>query len=155
MIQIRKAEQKDIMSIYNMGLNVNEFNTTDTTATFWPQDILKNIINSKHGYIFIAEADKQLVGFIIINYNCIFKKALIENIFVNPDYRQKDIAKKLLSMAKTEIKKVGCEYLCTLVEPSSSAFTFYLNNNFTPGKEFVWMDKIIEITSLLSNTHDA
>lgn len=88
-------------------------------------------IKNKQNPILIAKEDKQIIGFIIANYNSCFKKAIIENIFVKPEHRGKDIGETLLKRLFEKLTSLKCGYVCFLVEENSSVvIDFYASNGF-------------------------
>lgn len=140
---IRKAILNDLESIWNLGSNVNEFEVSKETVTFWPKDILELCINS--GAIFVSEGIDEINGFIVVNYNPDFKKAIIENIFVDSKFRGMGIGEDLLMNLLKYLREKGCEYVCSLVEEKdNTGINFYLKNNFNRGINCVWLDLILE-----------
>jgi len=106
---------------------------------------LVNCIKDKENLILVAKEKQQIIGFIIGAYNSSFKKATIENIYVNPDFRGKEVGKLLLNDLLTKLEELGCEYLCALTEIENNvAIKFFLNNRFNKGRTFVWLDKILK-----------
>lgn len=142
LMKIREAITADIDKIHILGNSVNEFNVSNEVVTFWPKHILHNCIVSETDYMLIAEEKNKIIGFIIINNSPVFKKAIIENIFVSPHLRRRGVAKKLLTAAINKVVSTDCEYICTLTENNSNAADFYISNGFNKGKNFVWLDKI-------------
>jgi ribosomal protein S18 acetylase RimI-like enzyme len=143
-MKIREAKISDAEKIHRLGMNIKEFAVSDETVVFWPLHILKNCIRSKSDWIIVAENKNEILGFIIINNSIVFKKAIIENIFVAVGYRNKGVAKKLLVFALNKIKLSGCEYVCTLAEErNEKAWGFYIKNGFYKGKNFRWLDKTL------------
>ena len=144
-MDIKTATLEDIDTIIKLGNSVNEFQVSNEVVTFWPENILIDCIKSKNNPIFVAKENKQIIGFIIANYNPSFKKAIIENIFVDPNFRGKDVGKLLLDNLLNKLKELGCEYVCSLTEIENNvAVKFYLNNNFNRGINCVWIDKILD-----------
>lgn len=144
-MEIKTATLEDIDTIVKLGNSVNEFQVSDEVVTFWPKNVLINCIKSKNNPILVASQNKQIVGFIITNYNPSFKKAIIENIFVDPNFRGQEVGKLLLDNLLNKLKELGCEYVCSLIEENSDvAVKFYLNNNFNKGINCVWIDKILD-----------
>lgn len=140
---IREATTKDIDQIHDLGKDVEEFNTTDEVVTFWPKYILKNCVNSKTDFIIIAE-EKEIIGFTIANYNPVFKKAIIENIFVHPDFRGQKVGKKLLDNLMAKLEQIGCEYVCILTESNNkNSIKFYQKMGFNRGINCAWLDKVL------------
>ena len=142
-IIIKKAAIDDMNKIWELGSNVNEFQVSDEVATFWPKEILEKCITD--GSIFVAKDEGVIVGFVISNYNPIFKKAIIENIFVDPGFRGKGVAKKLLASLLSNLRTKGCGYACALIEKTDiSGINFYIKNGFNKGINCVWMDQILK-----------
>lgn len=142
-MNIRRAALEDVNAIYELGKAVDEFAVNDETVTFWPEDLLRAAVQSKAALIFVAK-DKEVVGFIIINYNPAFKKALIENVYVRPDRRGQGIGDMLLGAAFKELAKKGCEYVATLVPPQAKgAISLYTKAGFSQGETFLWLDKTL------------
>jgi ribosomal protein S18 acetylase RimI-like enzyme len=143
-MKIREAKIIDAEKIYQLGKNISEFTVSDETVVFWPIGILKNCIKSKSDWIIVAEDADEILGFIIINNSTVFKKAIIENIFIAVDHRNKGLAKKLLLFALNKIKASGCEYVCALAgERNKKAMNFYIKRGFQEGEKFKWLDKIL------------
>lgn len=140
---IREATIKDINKIHNLGKDVEEFDTTNEVVTFWPKQILKNCVNSTTNFIIIAE-DKEIIGFIIANYNPVFKKAIVENIFVHPDFRGQKVGQKLINSLMEKLEQIKCEYVCILTESNNkNAIEFYQKMGFNRGINCAWLDKVL------------
>ncbi len=141
---IREGTINEIDKIYKLGEAVDEFDTTDEIVIFWPKHILRNCIESQSDWLLVAEENQQLIGFIICNNSPVFKKAVIENVFVSPQYRKKGVAKKLLDYLLNEIKSTDCEYVVIFAEgDNNTAIDFYVQNGFNRGKNFAWIDKAL------------
>jgi len=144
-MQVRRATLKDIDEILKIGNYVTEFQVSDEVVTFWPKAVLIDCLKKRINPILVAEENKKIIGFIIVNYNPCFKKAIIENTFVRPEYRGRGVGKELLDTAIKRLKKLGCEYICSLVgEKDSKGITFYIRNGFNKGISCVWLDLIID-----------
>ena len=125
-MEIKPATLEDVDQIINLGKSVSEFQVSDRVVTFWPKKVLIDCIKSKQNPIFVAVEDSQIIGFIIANYNPSFKKTIIENIFVDPDFRGREIGKSLLDSLLNRLKELDCEYVCSLMEiKDESAVQFY------------------------------
>ena len=144
-MKIRIATLEDTEPIHKLGNLVSEFQVSDEAPTFWPKKILINCIKGNNSPVLVAEENKQIIGFIIANYNPSFKKATIENIFVNPKNRGKEVGKLLLSQMLNKLKKLDCKYVCALTESHNNlAIEFFLKNEFNKGIDCVWLDKVLE-----------
>jgi len=146
-IIITKATKKDVNDIAVLGSAVNEFEVSDQVVSFWPKEILNTCIDNDDNIILVAKKASDLIGFIIINYNHSLSKAIIENIFVHPNFRNKKIGEKLLEYSLKELQRMNCRYLCTLTDSGNDkAINFYLENGFTRGINCVWLDKVLDST---------
>ncbi len=146
-MEIRAATIKDTDTIIKLGNLINEFQVSNEVVTFWPKNVLIDCIKSKNNPLLVVEKNENIVGFILANYNSSFKKAIIENIYVNPDYRGREVGKLLLNNLLNELKKLGCEYVCSITESkNNAAVEFHLKNGFNKGMNCVWMDKILKNT---------
>jgi ribosomal protein S18 acetylase RimI-like enzyme len=142
MINIRKAEIKDADAIHNLGEMVSEFSVSEETITFWPKDILAQAVASKDALILVAEADQQIIGFIIANLNVSLRKAIIENVYVRPENRDAGIGGKLLDKLLTFLSDTTIEYISTLIPlDTEEAARLYLAAGFSKGEAFLWLDK--------------
>lgn len=79
---------------------------------FWNYNILKNELESKNSYYFIAKLNNEIVGFIGIK--CILDEAEIMNIVVKKDFRNMKIGSYLLenlilNINNYKIKKINLE----------------------------------------------
>ncbi len=140
---IRKAQAKDVNQLRKAGTSVKEFKVSKEVVTFWPKKVLLNIIKSRKDFILVAEENNSIIGFVIVNFNPNFGKAIIENIFVKKEFRGKNVGKQLLEKALERLRKLKCNYICALVESKNKAIGFYLENEFNKGINCVWMDKIL------------
>ncbi|MBT4174989.1 GNAT family N-acetyltransferase [archaeon] len=143
-MEIRLAKTSDVNEILKLGNLVEEFKVSKKVVTFWPKKILLNIIKSKFDFLIVAEESNEIKGFIIVNFSPVFKKATIENIFVVKEFRGKKLAEKLLSSAIKELKKLKCEYVCSIVETDNpKSMKFFKKSDFNRGIDCVWMDKVL------------
>lgn len=142
-MNIRQATAADIEAIYELGANVDEFKVNDDTVNFWPKDLLTQAVQSDDALILVAE-EGGICGFLIVNYNKSLKKALIENIYVQPDKRGQGVGDELLKHMLNLLPNMGCEYVATLVPPDAQgAFDLYRRNGFSKGESFAWLDKVL------------
>jgi len=144
-MKIRLAELEDIDKIVKLGNNVDEFKVSEKVVSFWPKKVIESCINSKNEIIIISEVEEQIIGFLIVNYNPTFSKAVFENVFVIEEFRNKGIAKKMLDLATKKLKENNCKYICSLVDINDNqGIGFYLKSGFNKGIDCVWLDKILD-----------
>ena len=143
-MKILEANSNDIEKIYQLGGSVSEFDTSKEVVTFWPKNILQNCIESHTDWVLVAEENSVIIGFIICNYSPVFKKATIENIFVDPQHQRMGIGRKLLTNLLQKIESTDCENIVALInEDSYQAMALCQELGFNKGNSFVWMDKVL------------
>lgn len=139
-MNIRLAKPKDISILIGLGSDVKEFETTKEVVTFWPRSILEDCVNSEDNPILVAEDNSEIIGFLIWNYNPLFKKAVIENIFVKKEFRGKSVGSRLLKEAKIRLLNLGCEYINGLTGIDYGVIDFYIKEGFNRGIDCAWLD---------------
>ena len=140
-MNIRAAKPVDVKILHNLGENVSEFATGNTTVTFWPESILKVAVHDDAVIMLVAEVDGGIDGFIIASCNKALSKVLIENIYVRPIKRGQGIGIKLVKSVVAEIKKRGYEYVAVLTPPDDiPAIKTYQKAGFVSGETFLWLD---------------
>lgn len=141
MIKVRKATANDAAFIHNIGSSVPEFLVNNQTVNFWPLEILTTALGSEDVLMLVAE-DKNIQGFIIAQLNRGLSKATIENIFVLPEYRDKNIGETLVGTLLEELVANKFSYVATLIPTEASgASNLYEKLGFLEGETFLWLDK--------------
>ena len=95
----------------------------------WPRSaFLEDTYEEKWGSI-VAEIDDEIIA-----YACYYvsgSEAHLTNIAVDPDFRRKSVAKRLLDHIFRIIKNMGCEYIILEVRPGNKeACAFYKKQGF-------------------------
>ena len=134
---VRKAKTKDINNIWELGKNINEFETAKDIVTFWPKSILEKCIDKTDVLILVCELENEIIGFTILNINKSLCKAEIENIYILDKYRKKGYGEELLNQALIELQKCDVENICAM---SDDIVDFLVKRGFTKGNQFYWMD---------------
>lgn len=103
-------------------------------------ELCKHYLESEAIKIFVAEMEKEIVGFISLCSSCSLyaggKFGIIQEFFVQPRYRSNKIGSKLLSEANKYAKQEGWKRLEVATPPLpqfDKSFLFYKNNGFTDG----------------------
>ena len=136
-----KVTFEDVPAIHAMGENVNEFHTSDQAPNFWPEAILRECISKDDVYFFVAATKDGLVGFVIANLNRSLSKALIENIFVNPEFRGQGIGTSLAKRVIDTAKANNYRFISVLTPPDDiPAIKTYEKAGFSKGDVFLWLD---------------
>ena len=131
-IVFRKATFDDLKDIVELGDLIAEFDMSDTPIEFWDYDTLKKCVSDiDSGLILTAYNEKELAGFSVVTYNKVFKKAIIEDIFVSPKYRNMGIARNMYNMIIDELKENNFDTLSMTTEfNNTSIIKFFEKNGF-------------------------
>lgn len=151
-ITIRKATKNDIKLVQQFGFELLDYerqNWDPTLEADWPfseagKKAYEKAINEK--YTIIAEDEKKhpvgfLIGKIVRPDKDAARKvtiAQLENIFVYPDSREKNIGKQLFEHFKSYCKTEGVNKInVTVNAKNTTAIKFYEKTNFSPSRLFL------------------
>lgn len=141
MVEIREVTSADIPIIHKMGENVDEFHTSDQAPNFWPEAVLRECVARDDVYFFVAVLGDEIAGFVIVNLNRSLSKALIENIFVKPDFRRQGIGTKLAKKVIDAARSDQFQFVSVLTPPDDiAAIKTYEKAGFSRGETFLWLD---------------
>lgn len=131
-IIFRKATFDDLEDILEIGNLIAEFDISETPTKFWDYTTLEQCLSDENsGLILTAYNHNELAGFCIVTYNIIFKKAVIENMYVPAKYRNLGIAKRLFNILLNELKDNNISTLSTTTEfNNTSIISFFEKNGF-------------------------
>ncbi len=134
---------KDVDSIYEIGKSTPEFKIShNPNSIFWPKETLLNWVGTKEDVLLVAEEKGEIMGFVICRTHKKTSTASLDNIWVSPRFRGKDLSKKLLNYLLKELKKREIGYVFGLVkEDNLSSIKFFEKNNFNKGYNFYWVEK--------------
>ena len=102
---------------------------------------MRECINKDDVYFFVATSNNEIVGFVIANLNRSLSKALIENIFVRPDFRGQGIGTGLTRKIIDAAKADHYQFISVLTPPDDvAAIKTYESAGFSKGELFLWLD---------------
>jgi len=104
----RKAEEKDIDYLSELFDNYRVFYRKESDIKN-AKEFLKERISNKDSEIFVAENNEQkLIGFVqlypLFSSTRMKKLWLLNDLFVNPEYRKKGVSIRLIEKAKELVK---------------------------------------------------
>jgi ribosomal-protein-alanine N-acetyltransferase len=118
---IREMREEDIGQI--MDIENESFSTPWTEAAFLAE------IYKLYSLSRVLMIGDRLVGYLCMNL--ILDEGHILNLAVNPDFRRRGLATRLIHEALTELKKKGCRFIYLEVRGSNTAAKqFYLQFGF-------------------------
>ena len=137
---IRKAKQKDSEKILDL-FNQNTELTCDESLNYNKNHVREFLSSYK---TFICEIDKKVAGILITQWGLKGKFVYIDSLIVNPNYRKKGIATKLLNYLKKSAKQKGINLLFLFSEINNKkAQNLFKKNNYKRGKKFYFYSKTI------------
>lgn len=118
------------LSCKGMGLN----NLDDS------RDGIERFLNRNPGTCFVAEKEGTVVGVIIAGNDG--RRGYIYHTAVNPDYRRKGIAKRLVDTALEALKELGINKVALVVfDRNSAGNSFWENAGFTVRDDLVYRNR--------------
>ena len=138
---IRRATQADVAHIYKIGTAYSDF-AVSKRIRFYEKDEVKEFIRRKSENIFlVAELDGKIIGFL----SCKIMSrhwAMIDNLFIKPEYRGAGSGKRLLETCLGELKRRRVGYVTRLIKLEKFGKEYPLMG-FKPESKYVWIDKFI------------
>jgi N-acetylglutamate synthase-like GNAT family acetyltransferase len=145
---IRRWKKNDIPKVTQL-LNQLEVDLLDSSIIF-EVDVKSHFMKMKNHEVYesyVYEEEGEIKGFIsLIFYRTVFHKngtALINELVINNDYRNKGIGKKLIEYVITEARKREMDEIeVGVMKENGDAIRFYKNNGIDDeylllGKEFL------------------
>ena len=107
-VVIRQAEVEDVAAIYRLGETCYE--RTDKPYNYWTLREVADHLESAPGLCFVAEADGDVVGFVLAapSYEVLEETGHLEWVAVAPDQRRTGLAKRLVEAVVDELRSLGC-----------------------------------------------
>lgn len=141
MIKIEKINKEDLSSIIRIGKKISEFQVSDT-GIFWSFNQLSRWSKNKNDVCFIAKDHNNIIGFVLFSCHMPTKKSILENIWIDPTYRKKGIARRLIDQALKNLGKKNISYIMGFVsEKNKKNLFFFKKVGFNIGKKGYWIDK--------------
>jgi len=112
---IRLANLSDVVEIYEAVNNTPEerdFADGEEYPMCWVKDVIEN---KDENIVLVYEEDKKLVGFLIAHILASCKDAIMNNLYVKPEYRGKGIATKITKEYETIVRSLGIDFSMSLV----------------------------------------
>ena len=143
MILVRKMNAEDVEKVYSLGNREQTFEAGGSGKIFWSLEQLKNWLKS-NDILLVAEENGKIVGFLLTQFHNPTGKMVIENLYVDVDYRKMGVGGNLVSAFLGYLPSMGVEYICALIEEENKIIAKLLEKNgFKKGKKMFWMDKTI------------
>jgi len=147
MIKIRKATKKDLNQIVNLALKLWLNHSQEKL-----EKEFANLFNKKYKIIFIAVSSNKIVGFATASIKrsntsgvTIYPTGYLEGVYVEPEFRKKNVAKQLVLGAEKWVKLNNCKFLASDTELKNLiSQKFHKKIGFKETKRLVFFQKRIK-----------
>jgi ribosomal protein S18 acetylase RimI-like enzyme len=143
-IIIRRAKQKDISQIYNLGKKTKELMFSKGMNFHDKKELLEFTLRKRDNILLVSILDKRVVGFL---YAKIVSKTwcILDNLVVDEEFRNHGIGSILLEELYKILKKNKVSYIQILEDiHHKKTREFWKKKGFLEEKKFIWADKIIK-----------
>ncbi|NLD94347.1 MAG: GNAT family N-acetyltransferase [Fibrobacter sp.] len=138
-IEIRKFKKKDVDSIIPIIKQYREHHhkiVVEDSLIASTRDILMSMLEHKDSFVFVAEKDLLVIGYMVIHF-CPFpllgsNEMYITDLVVLPDYRIKGVGKALVDKAIETGRAMKCKRLMVNNNKAAESYirSFYRKNDF-------------------------
>lgn len=143
-VNIRRMVEDDVEAVYVLGKQTPEFAVKPGSPGFWRREQLRRWLNSADDILLVAEANGEVIGFILSQFHQPTGKATLENLVTKPGCRRQGIATDLLTTCLDQLRANGVTYVCGLTHTENiPTITFLQKHDFQRGHNFAWMAKEI------------
>ena len=144
-IEVKAATIDDIDNITALGLLLYSIDNTYERLYDENAELLK----SEADNIFLAFDDDTAVGFSHCSLRTDYvegtnggRVGYLEGIYVNPDYRNKGIARKLIKSCETWAKEKGCkEFASDCLIENTESYKFHMKMGFKEANRIICFTK--------------
>lgn len=141
--KIRKAQKKDIHSIYKLGKRVHELDFSKKHPFHDTKEINQFISTPKETILLVVEINNEIAGFILAKILS-HSWCLLDSLAVEYKYRKHGIGTHLLHALYKELKKRKVHYVQILEEiHHKQTRKFWKEKGFKETKVFVWAERNI------------
>lgn len=146
-IQLRKAENRDLISLQKIGKRTfsetfasdnSEENLRSYLETAFSTEKVKDELSDENAEFYFAELEDEIIGYLKVNYGdsqteIKSEKALeIERIYVLKEFHGKKVGQRLYEKAIDLAKGINADFIWLGVwEQNPRAIRFYEKNGFT------------------------
>ena len=114
-MKIRKGKTSDLKELYSILNKAPELAVGGVKETYSKQWIKSVLSKNKTNLVLIMEDKREIIGFLISHYLIDVRQAILNDIYVKPNYRDRGVASKLFNEYKKIIRKLGINLITGLV----------------------------------------
>lgn len=102
---VKESDYEQLMQLYNLFVGSDRYSKHDN-------DSFKKVINNPNNFVFIAENQGKLVGFVTFSVRDVIRYpkqiAELDELFVSQEYRQKGVGRLLMQKVEGKAKELNC-----------------------------------------------
>lgn len=145
-MNIKHAKQPDAQALYDFALTFPELQVSNTSAFMEFDEFALNITQPHKIFLVARDNSGTIAGFILATAKDADmeqrdKYACIVYLCVASEFRRHGVAKALLAKCELELKSLEITHMYSWANPAGGIIPFFIQQGFTKGHEYVWMDK--------------
>lgn len=140
---IKRINKKNYINFYNQFSIIKDFKVSEKITFYEKKEIEFWVSKPKDNLLYGVFNKNKCVGFcfckIISNH-----WALIDNFYINVEYRSKNIGSKLQSYIENKLKRRNISYVSRVTRDNNiSMHKFLLKNGYAQQDKYIWFDKFL------------
>jgi len=140
---IKRVDKDNYLSLYKEFSKIKDFRVNSKVTFYELEEIEEWIKNPKENIFYAAFQNEKLVGFcfckIMSNH-----WALIDNFYVKPEFRNKNIGKKIQLFIENKLKKANIKYISRVTRSNNIKMHRFLSRTgYSKRDSYVWYDKFL------------
>src|SRR5215469_15829420 len=104
----KKSDYQELMTLYSAFVGDDRYSKPDS-------DSFEQVLNSSTNFVFVAAIDEKLIGFASLSIRRVIRYptpiAELDELYVDPDYRDHGVGKALMD----EVERIAKEHNCRRV----------------------------------------
>jgi len=145
-MKIRRGKASDLERLYHLLNKTPELAVGEKVKITYDREWVRNVLSkNRTNLVLIVEENKKIIAFLISHYLLDVKQAILNDIYVKPNYRKKGLASKLFNTYQNIIKKLGINLIIALVLTNNRKIQkFNEKYGFKKGNKFYFYYKKIK-----------
>lgn len=137
---VRRAVLSDVDDLYKLGMDEDGFEVAPGSR-FYSRTTLRDWIeNPLDDILLVAEFDRRVVGLLFCKVRS-RRWASLENIAVDPRWRQSGLGARLLNDCIDLLDGLDCPGIHGIVRHGNPALSFFKSHGFSLGHDFTWIER--------------
>jgi ribosomal protein S18 acetylase RimI-like enzyme len=142
-MEFRRMAEADLNDIFSLGQK--DFGSASTYTWDWSLGGLKSYLDESFGFGVVCVENGSIVGFALVHSSYSSQRpqtAWLPYIFVKEEHRRRGIAKGMMDLVSSELKKMGKEDIHTdMYSNNDKSLSFFGGLGFSPAEEWKTMKR--------------